>query len=109
VFEEDQQNVSTFDVLLSLDIRNDVLFLEKTTIYINQILKFLKRQTSIFCSSSISCVLTHCPIRSWNNCRVNLYVLVLHWRNVSNVCVQLSVERWGRERIGASNFNIYTE
>ncbi len=64
MFEEDQQNVSTFDVLLSLDIRNDVSFLEKTTIYINQILKFLKRQTSIFCSNSKSCVLTHCPIRS---------------------------------------------
>jgi hypothetical protein len=49
-------------VLLSLDIRNDVSFLEKTTIYINQILKFLKRQTSIFCSNSKSCVLTHCLI-----------------------------------------------
>jgi len=68
VFEEDHQNVSTCDVLLSIDVRNDVSFLEKATIIIvdrYQISKFSKkRRTSIFCSSSRSCVLTHCPIRS---------------------------------------------
>ncbi len=34
MFEEDQKNVSTFDELLSIDVHNDVSFLEKATIFI---------------------------------------------------------------------------